>query len=129
MEKAATLPILRNGTEMFIAEDPTDVVLVPKGASEASRGPGGGLIRGSGTPRPAQQVKLIHQGGRGKTSGEGGSDFVYDYVIVGRHDAVIKVGDEFTLNGNKFIVDSLDPFNGYEVKAYARQHGKNPSDG
>lgn len=83
----------------------------------------------AGTPRPAQQVKLIHQGGKGISNGEGGKVFSYDYVIVGLHDSVIKVGDTFLVGDQKFVVESLDPNNGYEIKAYATQFGKNPTDG
>ncbi|AWY06120.1 hypothetical protein PBI_SUZY_15 [Gordonia phage Suzy] len=129
MEHAGTLPFLRNGTLMFIKQDPTWVTLTPKGSSEASRGPGGGFVKGAGTPRPAQQVKLISRGGEGTTSGEGGFDLQYEYVIVAAHDATIAVGDEFTLGDNRFYVYSMDPYNGYEVKAYARQHGRKPTDG
>ena len=126
MENADFLKILRDGTTWFIAQDPTDVVLY---RSTSSVGPGGGRLKGTPVARPAQRVKLIHQGGKGVSNGEGGSDFIYDYVIVAEHDADIYTGDTFFIDGQKFVVESFDPNNGYETKAYARQHGKNPTDG
>lgn len=129
MEHAATLPLLRQGTTMLIAQDPTTITLTPKSSSTAQRGPGGGVIKGPGTPRAPQQVKLISRGTEGTNSGEGGFDFSYEYVVVAEHDAIVEVNDEFRIDGNIFYIYSLAPFNGYEVKAYARQHGKNPTDG
>ncbi|QNJ55327.1 head-to-tail stopper [Gordonia phage LittleFella] len=126
MEQAGTLKILRDGTTWFIDQDATQVQFR---RSQASVGPGGGRIKGTPVTLPALRVKLIHQGGNGISNGEGGRDTAYDYVIVADWDADIKKGDEFTIEGQKFIVESLDPFNGYEVKAYARQHGKAPTDG
>ena len=121
------LEALRQSTAWFIDQDPTIVTLVQRGAS--GKGPGGGVLYGPPTPRSPQTVKLIHQGGNGISTGEGGQDRVYQYVIVLAHDGLVEVGDEFEVSGNKFVVFSMDPDNGYERKAYARQHGKNPTDG
>ena len=123
------LKSLQLSTKCFIDTDPTDVVFTPEASSDTARGAGGGLIRAAGTPRPSQRVKLIHQGGSGIKSGEGGSDFSYEYVIVALHDAVIEKGDKFYIGKQKFVVNSKDPFNGYEVKVYATQFGGDPTDG
>lgn len=125
----ANLQILRDSTKWFIEQDPTMLVLTPKSGSGASRGPGGGFIKAAGTPRQAQLLKLIWQGGEGSSSGEGGKTSIYDYVIVGLHDALIEVGDTFKIGTNLFVVESMAPDNGYEKKAFAVSHGKNPSDG
>lgn len=129
MERSDFLPVLRDSTRWFIEQDPTTIVLTPRANSEGSVGPGGGRIYLPGTPRTAQQVKLIHQGGNGRSNGEGGTTFTYDYVIVGLHDASISIGDSFMIGSQKFVVDRMDPDNGYEKKAYATQFGKNPTDG
>ena len=127
MESPAFLKVLRQQTLEFIALDPTSVVLTPRAADV--KGPGGGIRRVPGAPRSPQVVKLIHQGGRGISKGEGGEDRKYDYVIVLAHDGAVAVGDQFSIDGNTFIVSSMDPDNGYEKKAYASQYGKNHTDG
>ena len=127
MEKPDRLWLLREQTLWFINEDPTTIVLTPR--SGPTKGPGGGVLYGNAADRPAQTVKLIHQGGNGVSNGEGGEDRKYSYVIVLAHDSEIDLGDEFTIDNNRFVVFSMDPFNGYEKKAYARQHGKTPTDG
>ena len=127
MESATRLRILRKHTVWFIDQDPTVITLKPRSAPV--KGPGGGLKYSRASSRPPQRAKLIHQGGRGISTGDGGQDFKYEYVIVLPHDGGVAVGDEFVVDGRKFVVDSLDPDNGYERKAYARQHSSVPTDG
>lgn len=127
MERLDSLVYLRKQTVEFINQDPTLIELTSR---VASRGPGGGVFyTPSGASRGPQVVKLIHQGGSGVSKGEGSEDRSYEYVILLRHDGDVAIGDSFFIGENKFIVYSLDPDNGYEVKAYARQHGDRPTDG
>lgn len=127
MERVDSLAYLRKQTVDFIEMDPTVISLTSR---SVSRGPGGGVFYvPSGPPREPQTVKLIHQGGSGVSKGEGSEDRSYEYVILLRHDGEIAIGDAFFIGENKFIVYSMDPDNGYEVKAYARQHGDRPTDG
>lgn len=128
MENAESLKRLRVQTELFIDLDSTEVVLTPR--ATASVGPGGGRVYGpSSADRRPQKAKLIHQGGKGISTGSGGEDRKYEYVIVLAHDGEIEIGDSFSVSGNKFVVFSMDPDNGYERKAYARQHSAYPTDG
>lgn len=124
----AHLSFLRQSTQDFIDQDPTVVVL--KTVSGMVRGPGGGMVPAPGTPRAPQRVKLISSSESGVSSGEGGTDRVFEYVIVAEHDAVIEINDWWEdSRKNKFIVYAIEPDNGYEVKARARSHGADPSDG
>ena len=127
MENEASLKYLRDGTQWFIDQDPTTIVLTPRPVSGI--GPGGGAIAVPGVARPAQTVKLIAQGGDGVSHGEGGQDRDYSFVIVFRHDASVAVGDTFSVGGGVFVVESFFPDNGYEIKATARQHGIRPTEG
>lgn len=129
MEKSPYQEILVKQTAQFILQDPTDIVLIPRGKSETSRGAGGGLIRSAGTPRQPQTVKLISQGGSGINSGEGGIDRTFEYVIVGTNELEIEIGDGFKVDGQDFRVTAIAPDNGYEVKAYAIQKSERPTDG
>lgn len=121
MEHPSTLPILRDSTKWFIAQDPTTIVLTPHSQGETDRG---AVRLIPGTPRAPQVVKLIGQGG-GSRSGEGGSDQVYEYVVVLEHDGVIEKHDTF----GDFVVYEVEPNNGYEIKAKARQYSESPTDG
>ncbi len=123
----AFLEMLRDQTDQFIAMDPTEIQLVPR-ASEVV-GPGGGLTYVRGTARAAIQVKLIHQGGKGISQGEGGTDFSYEYVVLAAHGTEMAVGDTFLVSGKPFIIESMVPTDGYQVKGYARQNSKAPTDG
>lgn len=123
---------LRASTKWFIDQDPTDLVLTPRAAPKGTVGPGGGLLYPPGTPRASQRVKLISQGGKGTERGGGGlgaEDRNYPYVVVMLHDGVAEVGDTFMVDGRKFIVESFAPDNGYEVKFYAVQYSRKPTDG
>ena len=127
MENEKSLEYLRQGTLWFIQQDPTTIVLTP--APKTGIGPGGGSVAVPGSPRAPQTVKLIAQGGNGQSQGGGGEDKVYDFVIVLAHDAYIAIGDTFFLGGNRFVVESFFPDNGYEIKVAARQHGARPQEG
>lgn len=119
--------ILRDSTTWYIGRDATTVVMVPQ---TRLRAPGGGFTLVAGTPRPAQQVKLIGVSQDGISPGEGGTDRQFEYTIVAEWDAQITLNDRFEdSRGNPFYVYAIEPFNGYEVKARARAYGKNVTDG
>lgn len=130
MEK--NLDLLRASTKWFIDQDPTNLVLTPRSDPKGVQGPGGGLLYPPGTPRASQRAKLISQGGKGTDRGGGGlgsEDRNYAYVVVMLHDGLAEVGDTFLVDGRKFIVESFAPDNGYEVKFYAVQYSRKPTDG
>lgn len=112
----------RKGTERFIASDPTDIVLKIKGGSIVD----GTLKAGIGSERDPQQFKLIW----GEQSGivREGTDEArrFDFIILGRYDATVEVGDFFTIGENKYIITYVYPYNDYEVKAGGVSHGKDP---
>lgn len=118
----------RDLTDWFIAQDPSDIALVPV---EKVQLPTGGERRGALPPRPVQRVKMIYQGGSntGNEQNTDGQVLKYDYVIVGSWDSTIKRGDfwEDPLNeGQFYVVEGITPYNGYEVKAGVKSYGGLP---
>ena len=114
-------------TQAYIASDPTTVRMAHR---RALRAPGGGYTYSYGPPGPELVVKLIGKEQDGISSGEGGKDRQFDYVIVAEPGVDIKIGDKWKDSlGNEFFVHALNPDNGYEVKAFARSYGASPSDG
>lgn len=127
MEEARRLQILRKSTVWFIEQDSTTITL--KKSSTVSQGPGGGTIRINGVTRAPQQVKLINRGDGPSSNGEGGQTKKIGYVVVFPYDGEVEVHDSFFVGQNKFVVTDVEATNGYEIKAYATQYGKNPTDG
>lgn len=126
MEHQAVLPMLRDSTDWFIKQDPTTITIVRRVASKTDTGATGPV---GGTPLAPQEVKLIGSSESGISQGEGGNDRVFEYTIVLRYDGDIAIGDYWKTGSAFWIVYALEPFNGYEVKARARQHSSAPSDG
>lgn len=126
------LDTLRRQTHWFIAQSPTDIILVP---TQKIAAPGGGWNLTDLPPRPTQTFKLIWQMGfvDGVVPAQDGQNRRYDYVILGEWDATLKDGDYFTTGADdtfqKWVVTGLQPWNGYEVKAGILSYGKAPQRG
>lgn len=124
------LSLLRASTAAFIAENPTSIALIPaKGTSTLK--PGGGYDFTPASPRNAQNFRLIPQA---DTEGiqeveDSGVVRTFDYVLVGSHDAVVAIGDEWNDGSSRYRVTGIRPSNGYEVKATVVGMGKDPSYG
>lgn len=122
----------RRLTIHFIAQDPTEVVLIPR---VKARTPSGAYQMTDGTPRPLQKVKMVYGGntgaGRaGMVSTGDGRERMFSYVMVGAHDAVFAIGDHFVDEaGQHWEVEELLPDNDYEVKATVRSYGGAPQYG
>lgn len=136
VDLTAELGTQRQLTEWFIQMDPTIVVLVPR---VDVIGLGGGVQSTDGVPRAAQVFKLIPMNhterpvrsgfGSGETAA-GGEQRRFDYTLVGTYDAVVEIGDHWEdLSGQKYIVDAINPYNNYEVKALITTYGKKPDHG
>lgn len=122
---------LRRQTHWFIENDPTDIVLIP---TERVRAPGGGFNMQQLDPRPSQRFKLIFQSGivDGVVEAADGINRRYDFVLLGEWDATVHIGDQFTepaYGDQKWVVQGLQPYNGYEVKAGVVSYGRNPQHG
>ena len=125
------LDVLRRQTHWFIENDPTDIVLIPTGKVSA---PGGGWNIATLPPRPNQRFKVIYQGGAadGILNTTDGQVRKFDFILLGEWDASMEIGDTFTeaAHGNqKWVVNGLQPYNGYEIKAGVVSYGGDPQHG
>lgn len=126
MENERSLRMLRNSTTWFIAQDPTSITLVRRVAQKTNTG---AFTPGTATPQAAQVVKLIGNSEDGVKSSEGSQDRSFEYTVLLRHDGNIQIGDYWKAGDAFWQVYALEPTNGYEIKARARQFSKAPSDG
>lgn len=126
MEHPSTMPILRDSTAWFIAQDPTTIELVRRGAQRTDTGATGPV---GGATLPPQEVKLIGSSSDSISRGEGGNDRSSEYVVLLCHDGDIAIGDHWKAGDAFWYVYAIEADNGYEVKARARQYAKLPSDG
>ena len=104
-------------TDWFIKVDPYPVVLIPM---VTSKSPSGAIQSVPGPPRPQQIVRVISTGGSdsGIELTIDGQIRKYPIVVVGKWNATIKKGDQWTdQHGATWMIDGITPFNGYEVKA------------
>lgn len=122
------LAIQRTTTAAFIAADPYGVVLVGRVAGKLPSG-GVGYVE---TVRDAQVMRLIPmshterpvQGFSASVSG-GGVQRKYDFTLLGEWDAIIGKDDYWIdVDGQKWVVDSLLPYNGYQQKALIMSYGE-----
>jgi hypothetical protein len=118
------LSIHRKGTESFINADPTQITLIPSTESWV----GGSKTFGSGTPRAAQSFKVIWSGSQdGIVVNSEGKTRRFDFILVGKYNAVINIGDYWVVNNQHYQVEWIAPSNGYEVKAGGSSHGSKPT--
>lgn len=118
------LSIHQKGTERFINADPTEIVLTPSLETWS----GGTKSYGSGTPRQAQNFKVIWSGSQdGIVVASQGTTRRFDFILVGIHDAVVEIGDNWSLNDQHFQIEWVAPNNGYEVKAGGSSYGSKPT--
>jgi hypothetical protein len=127
----AELALHRKGTRDFISRDKTTLVLIPSnevwvdGTKEFVEQP----------PRPPQDFKVIWPGADtgGKVATSESETARYDFVLVGKHDALVAIGDHWTEgvgeNQQTYVVEWVQPYNEYEVKAGGVSHGDTPAHG
>lgn len=122
------LDVLRRGTQAFIDDDPTTIVLIANAGKVKM--PGGGYDRGTGVPRAAQKFKLVASyGNDGVTDSDGAQTHRWTYTLIGLWDAVIEIGDTWTDGNTTYQVVSLLQNNGYETRAAVVALGKDPNYG
>ena len=119
---------LRRVTEHFIADDPTIIVLTPH--SKVSDGCGGYLFVPE-TPRVSQVFKVIAipTSTDGIVESEGASSRKWDYVLLGKYDAEVEIGDSWTDGDSSYRVTGCMQENDYERRFSVIAFGKDPSYG
>lgn len=117
------LALQRKNTELFIASDPTTVVLVPRIRTRVN----GTVHTADGAPRSPQVMKLIMQspaGGSIEQHGGDGTERRMDFQLLGTWDAAGDIGDHFIVGDTKYEVVAVVPDNGYERRFVVEAYGK-----
>jgi hypothetical protein len=113
--------INRELTWQYILNDPTSIILTP---AVKTRQPDGSSKMVNQPPRAAQTFKLIPLiDGQKPTIVSAGVERIADYMLLGRHDAVVARDDWWLAGGKKYTVIEMAPGHGYEVKAMIEAHG------
>jgi hypothetical protein len=127
------LRMQRLNTMAFIEASPVDLALIPQ--TEA-RTPSGAVTLVDGAARTVQRFRLIPmahterpvQSTSGAGFGSGGVQRKYDLTLLGNWDSVIQENDYwYDVNGQKYVVDAVIPYNGYERKGLVMSYGRRGS--
>jgi hypothetical protein len=79
---------------------------------------------------PFQSTLTGIAGTSGGVSGsEGGTAHGWSYLLRGKYDSVVEIGDTWKNGETVYRVVSLQPYNGYEVTAVVSAIGKDPAYG
>lgn len=129
MKVMSELTRQRRVTREFIMASPTQVTLNPQ---TDVKGASGAVSTVTGVARAVQTFRLIQMSHmeRPVRNSVGESQGVmrkYDFTILGEWDAVIVENDWWVDgNGQKWIVDAIVPYNGYERKGLVTSYGRRP---
>jgi len=127
------LRMQRRNTLAFIEASPVAIALTPQ---TEQRTASGAVSMVDGSQRPVQRFRLIpmshterpQSSTSGAGIGSGGSQRKYDLTLLGNWDALIAPNDYWVdANGQKYIVDAVIPYNGYEVKGLIMSYGRRGS--
>jgi len=121
--KEAELAIHRKGTARFIDADLTEIVLRPIGEQWVD----GTKRLVPQSPRPLQKFKIIWPGDNGIVRPTPNGVRKFSFYLLGNYDAVVEIGDTFSIGTEKFVIEYVFPDNGYEVKAGGNAHGSKPT--
>lgn len=121
----AELNVNRLNTRAFIAANPTLLSLTPR--TPVRDGEGQRMI--PGVPRVAQVARLIDQGtvgaGGDVSTAQDGFQRKVGYQLLLPHDGVVGLYDYWVdAAGVRWEVNSLLPYNGYEVRAEVTRYGE-----
>jgi hypothetical protein len=115
---AAILSAARQAIEVLLRFKGSDVVLTPKNGTVVAK-PGGGRDFVPAEPRPVQRIALSKVGADnyGAAGTDDGQYVTRSYVLTGRHDMQIAVGDFWEDAEANYTVDTLDQTNGFKTSA------------
>lgn len=123
----------RKTTRAFIMASPVDIALIP---SAEQRTASGGVMMIDGVARPVQTFRLIPMSHTERpvasTSGvagaSGGVQRKYDMTLLGEWNSEFQENDYwFDEKGQKYVIDAVIPFNGYERKGLVMSYGRSGS--
>ena len=117
------LGMQRKATERFIAADPSVIDLGFKTVMESN----GTKSYAPGGQRGEQIFKIIWSGSDGIVEGPPDGTRRFDFVLLGKYDAIVAIGDFWKIGDQEFRITFVYPSNGYEVKAGGIRHGPSPT--
>lgn len=120
---AAQLAMHRRNTKRFIDDDPTEIQLSMRAISTVA----GTKTTAVSDEREPQIFKIIWQGDNGVVREPPSGARRFDFILLGKHDANVAIGDFWQVENQKFVIEYIFPKNGYEVKAGGVSHGSKPS--
>lgn len=125
---AKYIPALRKAVDTLIKVDPRTVVLTPH--EKVDKG-GGAFDYEEGRPRAAQTFSITPEGTTDTpNTALGGAEAPrWTYTLVGRHDAVVELGDTWQDGDTLYRVVALAPKSDYQVSATVVAFGKDPNYG
>ena len=112
-------------TAAFVDADLTWITLTPS----VEVWHGGSKRWAAGSPRTAQKFKVIWPGGDQIVTTGDGTTKKLDFILVGYHNAQVAVGDHWEEGPQRYRVEEIEPWNGYEVKAKGVSIGGTPAHG
>lgn len=116
------LRVNRRQTLAFIAANKEDITIT-RGGGRAPDGAGGWTKVPVGDPIPPQAFRLIPQGGNVQARNIDGEQIKPAYVMIGAHDADIKIGDTFTHSSRDYDVIFVREDRDYETWAEVVHRG------
>lgn len=119
------MSINRQATEWFINDDPTLVTLKTKTWVSS----GGSKESVNGPDRVQQKFKIIYDGSTGQVKTADGETRRFDFIIVGKYDAAVAIGDYWDEGNQRYTIDYIFPNNGWEMKCGGTTHGISPAHG
>lgn len=109
---------LRWNTLQYINAKPTTITLTStRGTAVAKPGGGHDYTTAERDPQTFRIVRQTTFDGIEHSPNDEGMSRKFAYLIVGKFDAEVAVGDTWDDGENHFHVDSVEPYNGYEVRA------------
>lgn len=116
------LRVNRRNTLAFIAARPT---LIGLERPQRTKLPSGGYKDDTPEQVAAQTFRIIGQTtASGYTPTTDGTARNVEFVLLGAHDADVRVGDRFVHDSRDMIVNDIIEDNGYELRAVVTQRGK-----
>jgi hypothetical protein len=116
----------RRNTSAFIAARPSLITLTP---CVSTKTPSGGFAVTDGTNRYPQTLRLIeapaaNNNQPGLLTASDGKQRRVSYQLLGVWDAVMDIFDHWDVNGLRYEVVELLPYNGYERRGKVVQYGE-----
>lgn len=113
----------RSGTDAFVDAAATPIVLTPVSESWS----GGSKSMSSGDDREVQDFRIIWAPSTGIVTTAAETTRKFDFVLVGRYDAEVAIGDFWDVEEQHNVIEYIYPSNGYEVKCGGTSYGSKPS--